>query len=82
MAPEEYIVRRDSGDWSVSRNGTAVGRFVSCPRAIRAAVEAVEVTPALSGHGVVERSPFDRYVVWVRGQDGYSTDTTAWKSRP
>ena len=74
MTPERYIVTRDQGDWAVDHNGERCGRFPSCPRAIRAAVEAAETSP-LSDTAVeviVERSPFDRYTVWVRGKDGYS----------
>ena len=74
MASEQYIVTRDKGDWAVRYAGVWLGRFASCPRAIRAAVEAAET--ASSSHDVrevvVERSPYDRYTVWIRGKDGYS----------
>jgi hypothetical protein len=74
MAPEQYIVTRDNGDWAVRYGGLWLGRFASCPRAIRAAVEAAETASASQDlrEVVVERSPYDRYTVWIRGIDGYS----------
>jgi hypothetical protein len=74
MASEQYIVTRDRGDWAVRLRGLWLGRFASCPRAIRAAVEAAD-KPSKSedpAEVVVERSPYDRYTVWVRGKDGFS----------
>jgi hypothetical protein len=74
MPSEQYIVTRDCGDWAVRLGGLWLGRFASCPRAIRAAVEAADKPAALqdSAEVVVERSPYDRYTVWVRGKDGFS----------
>ena len=74
MASEQYIVTRHGGDWAVRFHGLWLGRFASCPRAIRAAVEAADkpARPQDSAEVVVERSPYDRYTVWVRGKDGYS----------
>jgi hypothetical protein len=74
LASEQYIVTRDQGDWAVRYNGDRLGRFPSCPRAIRAAVEAADVAHATDAAAevIVERSPYDRYTVWVRGRDGFS----------
>jgi hypothetical protein len=74
MPPEQYVVTRDQGDWAVRYNGHALGRFASCPRAIRAAVEAAGTAHSSDERTTVtvERSPFDRYPVWVRGRDGLS----------
>jgi hypothetical protein len=74
MPADQYVITRDQGDWAVRYNGHAFGRFVSCPRAIRAAVEAADVAHSSTQRTevVVERSPFDRYTVWVRGRDGLS----------
>jgi hypothetical protein len=74
IAPDQYIVTRDQGNWAIRYNGVSLGRFRSRPRAIRAAVEAAD-TASSSKHVcevVVERSPYDRYTVWVRGTDGFS----------
>jgi hypothetical protein len=73
-ASDQYIVTRDNGDWAVRFSGLWLGRFASCPRAIRAAVEAAETASASEDvrEVVVERSPYDRYTVWVRGKDWYS----------
>lgn len=74
IASDQYIVTRDQGDWAIRYNGECLGRFPSCPRAIRAAVEAADIASS-SNHVcevVVERSPHDRYPVWVRGTDGFS----------
>jgi hypothetical protein len=74
MPADQYVVIRDQGDWAVRYNGHALGRFVSCPRAIRAAVEAAGGAHSSTHRTevVVERSPFDRYTVWVLGRDGLS----------
>jgi hypothetical protein len=74
IASGRYIVTRDQGDWAIRYDGDLVGRFASCPRAIRAAVEAADTTPSSTDacEVVVERSPYDRYTVWVRGTDGFS----------
>jgi hypothetical protein len=74
MASEQYIVTRDRGDWAVRSGGLWLGRFASCPHAIRAAVETAGKAAASQecAEVVVERSPYDRYTVWVRGKDGFS----------
>ena len=74
MAAPEFIVIRDRGDWAVRQGDIWLGRYISCPRAIRAAVEAADkaVFPEGSTEVVVERSPFDRYTVWIAGRDGLS----------
>ena len=74
IAADQYIITPDQGDWAIRYNGDCLGRFASCPRAIRAAVEVAD-TASSSNHVcevVVERSPNDRYTVWVRGTDGFS----------
>jgi len=56
---DQYVVTRDRGDWAIRYNGECLGRFRSCPRAIRAAVEAADIASS-SNHVcevVVERSP-------------------------
>src|SRR5215207_8200676 len=74
IAADQYIITPDQGDWAIRYNGDCLGRFASCSRAIRAAVEVADT--ASSSHQVcevvVERSPSDRYTVWVRGTDGFS----------
>jgi hypothetical protein len=74
IAADQYIITRDHGDWAIRYNGECLGRFASRPRAIRAAVEVAD-TASSSDHVcevIVERSPYDRYTVWVRGTDGFS----------
>jgi hypothetical protein len=63
IASCRYVVTRDQGDWTIRYNGDFLGRFASCPRAIRAAVEAADTTPSYTDvcEVVVERSPYDRY---------------------
>ena len=71
IAADQYIITPDQGDWAIRYNGDCLGRFASCPRAIRAAVEVAD-TASSSNHVcevVVERSPSDRYTVWVRGTE-------------
>jgi hypothetical protein len=70
---QQFIVIRDNGDWDIRLDGRSLARFASCPRAIRAAVEAADgaldqVTTRTEV--VVERSPCDRYTVWIGGHDG------------
>ena len=74
IAADQYIVTRDHGAWAIRYNGQCLGRFASCPRAIRAAVEAADIASSSNDvcEVVVERSPYDRYTVWVRGTDGFS----------
>jgi hypothetical protein len=63
LASEQYVVTRDQGDWAVRYNGDQLGRFPSCPRAIRAAVEAADVshTEADAAEVIVERTTVTRF---------------------
>ena len=45
IAVDQYIITPDHGDWAIRYNGDCLGRFASCPRAIRAAVEVAEPPP-------------------------------------
>ena len=75
IASDQYIITREQGEWGIRYNGDWLGRFPSCPRAIRAAVEAADSASSSNDDCkvIVERSPYDRYTVWVRGTDGFSS---------
>ena len=72
-AVQHFIVARDNGDWAVRLDGTSLARYASCPRAIRAAVEAAH--GATRAEVMVERSPYDRYTVWISGRDGLFSES-------
>jgi hypothetical protein len=67
----QYVVTRDHGQWAIRHGGQRLGPYASCPHAIRAAVEQAALASQAKAEVVVERSPFDRYVVWIQGRDGF-----------
>lgn len=77
-AVQHFIVARDNGDWDVRRDGASLARYPSCPRAIRAAVEAAHAAldqDTARAEVTVERSLYDRYTVWIGGRDGLFSES-------
>jgi hypothetical protein len=77
-AVQHFVVARDNGDWDVRLDGTSLARYASCPRAIRAAVEAAHDAldrNTTRAEVMVERSPYDRYTVWISGRDGLFSES-------
>jgi hypothetical protein len=77
-AVHQFIVARDNGDWDLRLDGKSLARYASCPRAIRAAVEAADDAvddQTTRAEVLVERSLYDRYTVWISGRDGLFSES-------